>query len=160
MTNKLAIVALLFVCACTARPLDQGLARRSLAGAQPERVASLRAFEQSIEDAISRRDAQFLERVTAATFTRTSPGGKIENRASVMALVRQPPPYAAVIRRTINPATQQVQLHGDIGTTRGDLEVRGPRRASKIHYLGVYRWGTSRWEILSYNIISVTPLTP
>lgn len=159
MTNRLCFVALLFVCGCASQALDQSIAQPSLAPEPAERVASLRAFEQQIEDAISRRDAIFLDRVTAATFTRTSPEGKVEDRATVMGLLRQPPQYAAVIRRTIDPTTQQVQLHGDIGITRGTLDVRGPRRASKIQYLGAYRWRASQWEILSYNIISVTPLS-
>ena len=124
------------------------------------RIESLKAFEQQIEDAISRRDAGFLDRITAPTFTRTDQDGNVEDRASVFAQIRRPPPSADIIRRTINRETQQVQLHGDIGITRGELEVRGPRRAFRTTSVRVYRWRAARWQLLSHTTISTTPLAP
>lgn len=124
------------------------------------RDEALRDLEQQIEDAISRRDAAFLDRVTAPTFTRTDQEGKVEDRATVMALIRQPPPTSDIIRRTIDRAKQQVQLHGDIGVTRGELEVRGPRRAFRTTYSRVYRWREGQWQLLSNTTLSTTQLTP
>jgi hypothetical protein len=124
------------------------------------REAALRDLEQQIEDAVSRRDAAFLDRVTAPTFTRTDQEGKVEDRATVMSLIRRPPPTADIIRRTIDPATQQVQLHGDVAVTRGELEVRGPRRAFRTTYSRVYRWRNGQWQLLSNTTLSTTPLTP
>lgn len=130
------------------------------AAATLARVAELKAFEQEVEDAVARRDHGFLDRVTAASFIRTHPDGRLEDRAAVMAQIRQPPPNASVIRRTIDPATQQVQLHGDVAVTRGDLEVRGPRRVSQIKYLRVYRLTASGWRLLSVNLLSVIESKP
>ena len=124
-----------------------------------DRVEAVRAIEQQIEDAISRRDHDFLDRVTAPSFTRTDQEGKVEDRAAVMALIRQPPPTSDIVRRTIDRATQQVQLHGDVAVTRGDLEVRGPRRAFRTTYVRVYRWRGS-WRLLSNITLSLTPLAP
>ena len=124
------------------------------------RETALRELEQQIEDAISRRDAAFLDRVTAPTFTRTDQQGRVENRPTVMARVRQPPPTSDIIRRTIDPAKQQVQLHEDVAVTRGELEVRGPRRAFRTTYSRVYRWRNGHWQLLSHTTLSTTPLTP
>ena len=151
------VAASLAACSTTVRT-DSATAM--LAAAPAERVAGLKAFEQEIEDAVARRDHGFLDRVTAPTFIRTHPDGRVEDRAAVMGQIRQPPPNASVIRRTIDPATQQVQLHGDIAVTRGDLEVRGPRRVSRMQYLRVYRWQASGWRLLSMNILSVAEGQP
>jgi hypothetical protein len=124
------------------------------------RETALRELEQQIEDAVSRRDVTFLDRVTAPTFTRTDQEGKVEDRATVMALIRQPPPTSDIIRRTIDRARQQVQLHGDVAVTRGDFEVRGPRRAFRTTYSRVYRWRKGQWQLLSNTTLSTTPLTP
>lgn len=135
-------------------------AERAATGAASGRETALRDLEQQIEDAISRRDATFLDHVTAPTFTRTDQEGKVEDRATVMALIRQPPPSSDIIRRTIDPARQQVQLHGDVAVTRGELEVRGPRRAFRTTYSRVYGWRDGHWQLLSNTTLSTTPLTP
>lgn len=124
------------------------------------RTESLRDFEQQIEDAISRRDHAYLDRVTAATFTRTDELGHVEDRATVFAKIRQPPPTADIISRRITRATQQVQLHGDIGVTRSETVVRGPRRAYATTAVKVYRWRRSHWQLLSQTTLSTTPLSP
>ena len=124
------------------------------------RTEKLRTLEQEIEDAISRRDADFLDRVTAPTFTRTDENGRVEERAAVMALIRKPPPTSDIIRRTIDRATQQVQLHGDIAVTRTSMEVRGPRRAFRSTLSRVYRWRPEGWQLLSSTTIATQPLTP
>jgi len=124
------------------------------------RIESLRAFEQEIEDAISRRDHVFLDRITATTFSRTDQNGKVEDRAAVFAQIRKPPPSSDIIRRTITRETQQVRLHGDIGITRSETVVRGPRRAFSTTAVKVYRWRSSRWQLLSHHAISTTPLAP
>ena len=128
--------------------------------AASNRETALRDLEQQIEDAVSRRDATFLDRVTAPTFARTDQEGKVEDRATVMALIRQPPPTSDIIRRTIDRVRQQVQLHGDVAVTRGELEVRGPRRAFRTTYSRVYRWRDGQWQLLSHTTLSTTPLTP
>ena len=120
------------------------------------RAELLRAFEQEIEDAISRRDDAFLDRITAPTFTRTDQHGNVEDRAAVFAQIRKPPPTADIISRKITPETQQVQLHGDIGISRSETIVRGPRRAFATTAVKVYRWRSSRWQLLSHITISVT----
>ena len=124
------------------------------------RIESLRRLEQQIEQAISRRDHAYLESITAPTFTRTDQEGKVEDRATVNALIRQPPPTSDVIRRTVDPASQQVQLHGDIAVTRTQVEVRGPRRAFRMTLLRVYRWRAAGWQLLSSTTLGVTPLAP
>jgi hypothetical protein len=124
------------------------------------RTESLRAFEQEIEDAISRRDHVFLDRITASTFTRTDQNGKTEDRAEVFAQIRKPPPSPDIVRRTITRETQQVRLHGNIGVARSETIVRGPRRAFATTAVKVYRRRSSGWQLLSHNTISVTPLTP
>jgi hypothetical protein len=135
-------------------------ADRNNTGRAADRVEALRSLEQQIEDAISRRDHAFLDRVTAPTFTRTDQDGKVEDRAAVMALIRKPPPTSDIIRRTIDRARQQVQMHGDVAVTRGELEVRGPRRAFRSAYSRVYRWRRSGWQLLSSTTLSLTPLAP
>lgn len=125
-----------------------------------QRIETLRRFEQQIEDAISRRDHAWLQSITAPTFTRTDQEGRVEERAAVNALIRQPPPTADIIRRTVDPASQQVQLHGDVAVTRTEIEVRGPRRAFRTKLLRVYRWRSSRWILLSSTTLEVTPLAP
>ena len=127
---------------------------------QANRVENLRRLEQQIEEAISRRDHVYLESITAPTFTRIDPDGKVEDRATVNALIRQPPPTSDVIRRTVDPASQHVQLHGDIAVTRTEVDVRGPRRAFRMTLLRVYRWRAAGWQLLSSTTLRVTPLAP
>ena len=124
------------------------------------RVENLRRLEQQIEEAISRRDHVYLESITAPTFTRIDQDGKVEDRATVNALIRQPPPTSDVIRRTVDPASQHVQLHGDIAVTRTEVDVRGPRRAFRMTLLRVYRWRAAGWQLLSSTTLGVTPLAP
>lgn len=152
--------------------LSLGLCMASAAWSQSERAGSkasqreasrtesLRVFEQQIEDAISRRDHVFLDRITAPTFSRTDQNGKVEDRAAVFAQIRKPPPSSDIIRRTISRETQQVRLHGDVGITRSETVVRGPRRAFATTAVKVYRWRSSGWQILSHDTISMTPLAP
>ncbi len=139
MTNMVVFSAVLLLSACTTQQARSDLQRPLRAAAHSELAESLRAFEQQVQNAISRRDDAFLDRVTAATFVRISPDGKVEDRATVMALIREPRPSAAVVRRTIDPVTQHVQIHGEVGVVRGQLEIRGPRKASSVAYLNVYR---------------------
>jgi len=156
---RLAVLSITAACFVAPSAMSQpGGAGAKMSRQHSSRMESLKAFEQQIEDAISRRDANFLDRITASTFTRTDQNGKVEDRASVFAQIRKPPPSAEMIGRTINRETQQVQLHGDIGITRGELEVRGPRRAFKTTSVKVYRWRASRWQLLSHTTISTTPI--
>jgi hypothetical protein len=144
---------------CASPPPGQVIAAQT-SSRDARRIAVLREFEQQIEDAISRRDHVFLEGVTAPTFTRTDQDGKVEDRDAVNRLMRQPPPTSDIIRRNVNRATQQVQLHGDVAVTRTEVEVRGPRRAFRMSLLRVYRWRASVWQLLSSTTLSVTPVTP
>lgn len=136
------------------------LAQGPLSDRQVKRLEALRALEQQMQDAISRRDPAFLSRHTDPSFVRVDQGGKAETRAEVMAQIRKPPPTSDIIRRTIDPATHQINLHGEVAVTRGDLEVRGPRRAFRTTYTSVYRWRAGRWMVLSSTTISLTPLAP
>ena len=150
------VLLLLPACASTAPSV-------SAAGAfvnHAARVENLRRLEQQIEEAISRRDHVYLESITAPTFTRIDQDGKVEDRATVNALIRQPPPTSDVIRRTVDPASQHVQLHGDIAVTRTEVDVRGPRRAFRMTLLRVYRWRAAGWQLLSSTTLRVTPLAP
>lgn len=157
--KRFPFVLVWLVAACTAPASDLSLGTQtSLNDAQ--RVEALRDLEQQIEHAISRRDHVFLEGVTAPTFTRTDQNGRVEDRAAVNRLMRHPPPTSEVIRRRVNPTTQQVQLHGDVAVTRGEVEVRGARRAFRVTLLRVYRWRTSGWQLLSSTTTSTTPLAP
>src|SRR5688572_20660801 len=78
---------------------QSGRAASKMSQRDINRVESLRAFEQRIEDAISRRDHVFLDRITAPTFNRTDHNGKVEDRAAVFAQIRKPPPSSDIIRR-------------------------------------------------------------
>ena len=153
------LLACLLIGGCGSMAATQRLGRLD-PGAASGRETALRDLEQQMEDAVSRRDATFLDRVTALSFTRTDQEGKVEDRATVMALIRQPPPTSDIIRRTIDRDKQQVQLHGDVAVTRGELEVRGPRRAFRTTYTRVYRWREGQWQLLSSTTLSTTPLTP
>lgn len=158
---RLGVLGVALVCLAAHAAVSQpGPTGAKLSRQHSARIDSLKVFEQQIEDAIARRDVAFLDRITAPTFTRTDQNGKVEDRASVFAQIRKPPPSADIIRRTIDRSTQQVQIHGDIGITYGALEVRGPRRAFRTTSVKVYRSRGVRWQLLSHTTISTTPIAP
>ena len=157
---RLAFLSAVIACSTAQGAATQSLGPAKMSRHQDNRIESLKAFEQQIEDAVSRRDHIFLNMITAPTFTRTDQNGKVEDRAAVFAQIRKPPPSADIIRRNIDRGTHQVQIHGDIGITRSQTEVRGPRRAFASTAVKVYRWLGSRWQLLSHTTISVVPLTP
>jgi hypothetical protein len=157
---RLAFLSAAIACCTGQEAATQSPGSANLSRHQDNRTESLKAFEQQIEDAVSRRDHVFLNRITAPTFTRTDQNGKVEDRGAVFAQIRKPPPSADIIRRTIDRETQQVQIHGDIGVARSETEVRGPRRAFASTAVKVYRWRASGWQLLSHTTISVVPLTP
>ena len=155
----LPLLLISLAAACASPQVNGGVEPRA-SSTDADRTALLRDLEQQIEDAISRRDPAFLDRLTAPTFTRTDLEGRVEDRATVFGLIRQPPPTSDIIRRTVNRSTQQVQLHGDVVVTRTEVEVRGPRRAFRSTQVRVYRWRAPGWQLLSSTTISMTPLTP
>ncbi len=139
---------------------SEAWAERPMSAENQSRIEALRRLEQQMQDAISRRDYVFLDRFTDPTFIRIDEHGKVEDRATVRALIRKPPPTSDIIRRTIDPMTHQVYLHGKVAITRGDLEVRGPKRAFRTTYTSAYGWRGGGWKLLSSTTISLKPLAP
>src|SRR5687768_7652151 len=87
--------------------------------------ASIAALEQRIEDAMVRRDAEFLESVYAPTFRFKHSTGSLETRAQRMTSVRRQLPSDApgrFIARTVD--SLDVEIHGDVALTTGRIHVR------------------------------------
>ena len=117
-------------------------------------VDVLRNLDQEIDNAISDKNGAALERILAEDFIYTHSNGKSQDKAAFIAGVvnrDNPPP-----RRPLND--QQVELHGDIAVTRGNLDIvyNDDRTNLFMRYVRVYRQKDGGWEPFSHRTVYAT----
>lgn len=130
--------------------------------------ATIAALEQRIEDAVTRRDAAFLDEVYAPTFRFKHSTGSMETRAQRMAsLRREVPPDAPgrFIARVVD--SLDVEVHGNVALTTGRIHVRRdggePRwRDYTVRYARIYQRSgpRGRWLLLTHHSTAETQGAP
>ena len=130
--------------------------------------AMIAALEQRIEDAVTRRDAAFLDSVYAPTFRFKHSTGTMETREQRMASLRRAMPTDApgrFIARVVD--SLDVEVHGDVALTTGRIHVRrdggDPRwRDYTVRYARVYRRSGphERWQLLTHHSTAETQGPP
>ena len=120
-------------------------------------VDALRALDQRIDTAVSRRDAATLESVLADDFIYTHSNGKSQSKAE----------YIEAIAKRDNPPARidsgiGVEFHDDIAITRGDLDIeyRDDRPNLYMRYVRVYRLSDDRWRPISHRTVYATDRNP
>jgi ketosteroid isomerase-like protein len=118
----------------------------------------LRTLDQAIDTAMSQRDAAQLESALADDFIYTHSNGRSQPKAEFI---------AAIIQRSDPPervlSDVQVELHGDIAVTRGNLDIRyhdADRPDLFMRYVRVYRQFGAEWRAISHRTVYATDRQP
>jgi ketosteroid isomerase-like protein len=118
---------------------------------------ALRELDQAIDTAMSDRDGTLLDSRLADEFIYTHSNGRSQSKADFIAAIvqRSDPP-----RRILSDV--QVELHGDIAVTRGDLDIRylDDRPNLYMRYVRVYRQFDANWRAISHRTVYATDRKP
>jgi ketosteroid isomerase-like protein len=113
-------------------------------------LETLRELDRRIDTAVSERDAATLESILADDFIYTHSNGLAQPKSEFIASIarRSDPP-----RRVLSDI--QVELHGDIAVTRGDLDIRyhDDRLDLYMRYVRVYRQSGPSWRAISHRTV-------
>jgi ketosteroid isomerase-like protein len=116
----------------------------------PSTESTLADLDAAIDTAMSDRDAAALERLLAADFIYTHSNGRPQPRAEFIAAIaaRDNPP-----RRMLTDV--QVELHGDVAVTRGNLDIvyHDERPNLYMRYVRVYRQIGQDWQAISHRTV-------
>jgi ketosteroid isomerase-like protein len=115
--------------------------------------AVLRDLDVAIDTAVSAQDATALNRLLADEYIYTHSNGRSQTRAEYIAGIseRTNPP-----RRLLSDV--QVELHGDVAITRGNLDIvyHDTRPNLYMRYVRVYRQFGDRWRPISHRTVYAT----
>ena len=117
----------------------------------PEPAAkSLEMTDQTIDTAISEQDRAMLETLLAEDFIYTHSNGRSQDKTAFI---------AGVVARE-NPSRRllsgiDVEFHGDICVTRGDLDIeyRDDRPNHYMRYVRIYRRTGDGWRAFSHRTV-------
>ena len=120
-------------------------------------VDALRALDQRIDTAVSKRDAVALASLLADDFVYTHSNGKSQPKSE----------FIEAIARRENPPDRidtgiGVEFHDDIAVTRGDLDIEyhDDRENLFMRYVRVYRLSGDRWRAISHRTVYATDRKP
>jgi ketosteroid isomerase-like protein len=117
----------------------------------------LRELDVAIDTATSDQDRAALELLLADDYMYTHSNGKSQSKAEFIAgvLARTNPP-----RRMLSDVN--VELHGDIAVTRGNLDIlyNDERTNLFMRYVRVYRLIDDRWQAISHRTVYATDRAP
>jgi ketosteroid isomerase-like protein len=120
-------------------------------------VGALRDLDQAIDTAISDRDGMALTSLLADDFVYTHSNGRSQSKAEFIESIvaRVDPP-----RRPLSDV--QVELHGDIAVSRGNLDIRyhDARPDLFMRYVRVWRQHGSNWQAISHRTVYATDRAP
>ena len=113
----------------------------------------LRDLDVAIDTATSDQDEANLERLLADEYIYTHSNGKSQTKAEFIAgvLARTNPP-----RRVLSDVN--VELHGDVAVTRGNLDIlyNDERPNLFMRYVRVHRLFVDRWQAISHRTVYAT----
>jgi ketosteroid isomerase-like protein len=113
----------------------------------------LRDLDVAIDTATSDQDAAALERLLADEYVYTHSNGRSQTKAEFIAgvVARVNPP-----RRILGDV--QVELHGDVAVTRGNLDIlySDERTNLFMRYVRVYRLMDAGWLPISHRTVYAT----
>ncbi len=113
----------------------------------------LRANDVAIDTAVSDKDATVLEDLLADDYIYTHSNGKSQTKSEYIAgvMARENPP-----RRILTD--MQVEPHGDVAVTRGNLDIvyNDGRPNLFMRYVRVYRLTGGRWLAISHRTLYAT----
>jgi ketosteroid isomerase-like protein len=114
-------------------------------------------LDRAIDSAVSDRDSAVLESLLADDFIYTHSNGRSQPKTEFIAAIaqRHDPP-----RRILSDI--QVELHGDVGVSRGDLDIRylDDRPELFMRYVRVYRQVGTQWRAISHRTVYATDRKP
>jgi ketosteroid isomerase-like protein len=121
------------------------------------RDPQLADLDRAIDSAVSDRDSSVLESLLAEDFIYTHSNGRSQPKTEFIAAIaqREDPP-----RRVLSDI--QVELHGDVAVSRGDLDIRylDDRPDLFMRYIRVYRQFGTEWRAISHRTVYATDRKP
>ncbi|MBL9218911.1 MAG: nuclear transport factor 2 family protein [Opitutaceae bacterium] len=110
-------------------------------------------FQQKIDDAVVSADVVWLQGAYTDDFYFKHGTGHVDSKASWLANVKKS--QGGFLSRT--HLDVEVDLHGDIGITRGKLRVMRKEQSYLIDYVRVYVRRDGRWQLLSHRTVPSAP---
>jgi len=109
--------------------------------------------DQAIDTAMSERDGAALDRLLAEDFMYTHSNGRSQSKPEfIQSLLGRDDPPDRVLTDV------QVEMHGDIAVTRGNLDIRyhDDRPDLFMRYVRVYRQFGTDWRAISHRTVYAT----
>jgi ketosteroid isomerase-like protein len=113
----------------------------------------LRNLDVEIDAAVSDQNADTLREILADDYIYTHSNGRSQAKAE----------YIAGVTERVNPPRRvltdiQVELHGDVAVTRGNLDIiySDDRTNLCMRYVRVYRLLNERWRPISHRTVYAT----
>jgi ketosteroid isomerase-like protein len=117
----------------------------------------LRQLDLIIDTAVSERDAATLGSVLAEDFIYTHSNGRSQSKKDFIDAIagREQPP-----RRVLSEI--EAELHGDVGVTRGNLDIQYADERPNLYmrYVRVYRLSNHHWLPISHRTVYATDRKP
>jgi TonB family protein len=117
-------------------------------------------FDQQIDSAFARRDAGFIDAVVAEDVRFNdvaSPAAKAWDKPQLLDAVR----HSTALTRAVDGV--QVEAHGDLVETSGDLRITPAdpaRPAYQIAFVRLYRRGPRGWQLVSHRAVRQSGAPP
>jgi ketosteroid isomerase-like protein len=118
---------------------------------------TLRSLDIQIDTAVSNGDAASLETILADDYLYTHANGNQQTKREYIDATAS---NATPPRRSLSEI--EVELHGDVAITRGNLDVvhGNGRPTSFMRYVRVYRLNGGRWQPISHRTVYATDRNP
>ena len=120
-------------------------------------VDLIRERDQAIDTAVSQRDSSTLNALLADEFIYTHSNGRSQPKSEfIEAIAKRADPPERVL------SDVQVEIHGDIAVTRGDLDIRyhDHRTDLFMRYVRIYRQFGDEWRAISHRTVYATDRKP
>ena len=120
-------------------------------------VELLRERDQAIDNAIAHRESSVLEALLADEFIYTHSNGRSQSKTEfIEAIAKRDDPPERVL------SDVQVEQHGDIAVSRGNLDIRYPDERTDLfmRYVRVYREFPNGWRAISHRTVYATDRKP
>lgn len=151
MFGRLTCLALLCVAACGLAPARQP---SQLTKAEEE----VRRLERQWLDAYEQNDSEAMNRIVADDFTITFPGGQMQTKPQLMAMLKAPR-RASQPRMRFRTEGVQSRAYGDtvilIGKVISEYEREGKPYREESRYTDTYVRKDGRWQVVASHLSNV-----
>ena len=153
-----ALILALSLAACASSLPAQELQKN----ATPSAEEDVRKLEREWLDAYEQHNAEAMDRIVAEDFAITFPGGKIQTKAQIMAMIKRPPREGASATR-FHTEEVQARAYGDtvilMGKVVEETQKEDKTAREESRYTDTYVKRDGRWQVVASHLSNLPAAT-